>query len=90
MTAFGLVFLTQAIDAFALVPALPFGHEASPLGSWVLATFGIGVVVAGKLAAGAALGVVLARWAPRHAPLLALIGCVGCLSELIVVAGGAV
>ena len=64
MTAFLIVFSTQALDALALPLALGRGHEANPLMSAILAAGGIGALLAVKLGAGAVLGAGVARVRP--------------------------
>jgi shikimate 5-dehydrogenase len=85
MIGFALVLATQALDALGLLLALGHGQEANPLMLALLGAGGFGAVLAAKLAGGVALGAVAARRVPRAVPWLALVGCIGCLSELLVV-----
>jgi hypothetical protein len=84
VTAFLLVFATQALDALGLMLALGKGHEANPLMSAILAAGGIGALLAVKLGVGALIAVGVAAIRPGLAPWFGLIGCAGALSALVV------
>ena len=85
MTAFLLVIATQALDALGLLAALPHGGvELNPL----FAVFGLWPLVAAKMLVAVGVGIAVARRVPSGAPLIGLVGCAGCLSELYAVAGG--
>ena len=86
MTAFAVVFATQALDALGIVLALGHGREGNPLMAAVLAAGGLGALVAVKLGAGAVIAVGVARVKPSLAPWFGLVGCFGCLSALLAVA----
>ncbi len=87
MTPFAIVLATQALDALGLALALGHGREANPIMAALLASAGIGAVLAVKLGVGAALGIGVARVRPSLAPWFGLAGCVGCLSALRAVLG---
>jgi hypothetical protein len=77
--AVGLLLASQALDAAGYVLATGHGTELNPL-----IAVGFPAIVAAKLGVAAAVGVFLVlahreRWAAG----LALIGCAGCLSELV-------
>ena len=84
MTAFLIVIAAQALDSLGLLAALPYGHELNPL----FAVFGLWPLVAAKMLVAVGVGIIVARRVPSGAPLIGLVGCVGCLSELCAVAGG--
>ena len=80
MTIVALLVATQALDVLGYIVAVGHGTELNPL----VALVGYPGMAAVKLAVGAIAGVVLLRChGERAAPILALIGCVGCLSELV-------
>ena len=84
MTAFLLVIATQSLDSLGLLAALPFGHELNPL----YAALGLWPLLAAKMLVAVGVGIVAARRVPSGAPLIGLVGCAGCLTELFAVAGG--
>ena len=84
MTAFLIVIATQSLDSLGLLAALPFGTEANPL----LAVLGLWPLLAAKMLVAVGVGIAVARRVPSGAPLIGLVGCAGCLTELFAVAGG--
>ena len=85
MTAFLLVLATQSLDSLGLLAALPHGGvELNPL----FAALGLWPLLAAKMLTAVGVGIVAARRVPSGAPLIGLVGCAGCLTELFAVAGG--
>ena len=84
MTAFLIVIATQSLDSLGLLVALPYGHELNPL----LVALGLWPLLAAKMLVAVGVGIVAARRVPSGAPLIGLVGCAGCLTELFAVAGG--
>ena len=84
MTAFFLVVATQTLDSLGLLAALPHGTEINPL----FAALGLWPLLAAKMLFAVGVGIAVARRVPSGAPLIGLVGCAGCLSELFAVAGG--
>jgi len=85
MTARVLVLATQTLDSLGLLAALSHGGvELNPL----FAALGLWPLLAAKMIVAVGVGIAVARRVPSGAPLIGLVGCVGCLSELFAVAGG--
>ena len=80
MTVVALLVATQALDVLGYFAMPGRGVELNPL----VAVVGVAPLIAAKFAAAAVAGVALvASLRERWAPAVALIGCVGCLSELV-------
>ena len=84
VTAFLLVLATQSLDSLGLLAALPFGHEINPL----FAALGLWPLLAAKMLVAVGVGIAVARRVPSGAPLIGLVGCAGCLTELYAIVGG--
>ncbi len=84
MTSFALVVATQALDALGYFAAVGKGTELNPL----FAALGLWPLLAAKMLTAVGVGIVAARRVPSGAPLIGLVGCAGCLTELFAVAGG--
>ena len=84
VTAFLLILAPQFLDSLGLLAALPYGTELNPL----YAILGLWPLLAAKMLVAVGVGIAVARRVPSGAPLIGLVGCAGCLTELFAVAGG--